>query len=400
MNNNYFRFCLWCLLALSLGGCSTKTVTTTQREEIIIETETIPEELLLDVGISPFDPGIDKLSEEEAGLYRQIREAEARYMPVRLMETLQGSGQWGVIRVIPNKQSEMDVWVDAKILESDGANLALQVTVRDSSNKKWYTKKYTEVVNNYAYDAGPGGAQEPFQGLYNKIANDLIKYRKRFTADDLKNLRAISELQFARRFAPTAFSRHLDTGRNGRISINSLPADNDPIMQRVRRIRQRDNAFVDTLQEYYNAFSRQMAGSYQEWRRLSYEEQRALDKLNRQKWTRGLLGAAAIIAGVLAQTSGSEATQTAGTLGIGAGLLGLTSAYGKSEEAKIHQLALEELGQSLNADVQPHTMQLEDRTVTLSGSVNEQYVQWHQILHEIYQKETGYLDDTLATERQ
>ena len=393
MKSNHLTFPAWFLLPIfCLGGCSTDIVKTTKQEEIIIETGTIAEDLLLDVGISPFDPGLDDVPDEEEGVYRQLRKAEARYMPVTLMETLQHSGQWGVVRVIPDKQSEMDIWVDAKILGSDGTDLKLSVTVHDSSGNKWYTKKYKGSASKYAYEGGADDDSEPFQGVYNKIANDLREYRKKLTDDEIRNLRNISELQFAGRFSPEAFSEYLEKDSDGIYSIKRLPADNDPVIQRIKRIRQRDNTLVDTLQEYYDSFSRQMDSSYREWRRLSYEETQALHKLNLQKWRRGLLGVAAVVTGILAQDSSSEAVKTAGQIGIGAGLLGLKSAYDKSEEAKIHEQALEELGESLNAEIEPHTLELEDRTVTLTGSVNEQYAQWRQVLHDIYRKETGLID--------
>jgi hypothetical protein len=36
-------------------------------------------------------------------------------------------------------------------------------------------------------------------------------------------------------------------------------------------------------------------------------------------------------------------------------------------------------------------IELEDRTVTLSGNVEEQYTQWRQLLLEIYEAEMGSL---------
>ena len=52
---------------------------------------------------------------------------------------------------------------------------------------------------------------------------------------------------------------------------------------------------------------------------------------------------------------------------------------------------LEELGMSLEAEITPQVIELEDRTVMLSGNVEEQYAQWRELLAEIYRAEIGAL---------
>ena len=41
--------------------------------------------------------------------------------------------------------------------------------------------------------------------------------------------------------------------------------------------------------------------------------------------------------------------------------------------------ALQELGESLENEVAPRVFSLDDRTITLTGSVEEQYAQWKDI---------------------
>ena len=53
--------------------------------------------------------------------------------------------------------------------------------------------------------------------------------------------------------------------------------------------------------------------------------------------------------------------------------------------------ALEELGESLENAVAPQVINLDDRTITLSGSVEEQYGQWRDILADLYAAEMGEL---------
>lgn len=378
-----------CSALLWLAGCSTTTVRTTEFTPAIQEPQRFSEDQLLDVGIGIFNPGVDDLSREEEGVYPQVRRAEARYMPYQLMDTLQKTGNWGVVRVIPNRESEMDVWVDAEILQSDGESLELMVKVRDTSGKVWFTKKYSETASKYSYENETGIPREPFQGLYNHIANDMLVYRRQVNPEDARRLRTITELKFAKAFAPEVYDHHLETDGKGDYTIKRLPAENDPVLMRVRKIRERDYMFVDTLQEYYGSFVDQMHDPYMSWRKESYFETMALRDLKQKSNARLLGGALAVLAGIAGVASNNPYAQAAGTVGIGAGAYVFKSGLDKREEAKMHIEALEELGKSLNSEVQPHTITLEDRTVTLKGTVEEQYAQWRKILRDIYLTETG-----------
>lgn len=379
---------LWFLL-LWLAGCSTTTIRTTEVTPAIHEPQKFTEDQLLDVGIGIFNPGVDDLSVEEDGVYPQVRRAEARYMPYQLMDALQKTGNWGIVRVVPNRQSEMDVWVDAEILKSDGETLELRVKVQDASGKVWFIKKYSETASKYSYENETGIPQEPFQSVYNRIANDMLAFRSVMQPAQARALRTISELKFARAFAPDAYNDYLTSDGKGHYDIKHLPAPNDPVLQRVRKIRERDYMFLDTLQQYYGSFVDQMRAPYLSWRKESYTETMSLRELKQKSTARLLGGALAVLAGIAGVASNNPYAQAAGSVGIGAGAYVFKSGLDKREEAKMHIQALEELGKSLNAEMQPHTITLEDRTVTLKGTVDQQYSQWRALLHDIYVTETG-----------
>ncbi|MEJ8566371.1 hypothetical protein [Elongatibacter sediminis] len=386
----WLRMMAVALPVLMLASCGSTTVRSTSHEEVVVAAEEIPEEQLLDIGIGLFDPGLEEdEADEDPGISPRIRRAEARYMPYQLMETLQGTGNWGIVRVIPERQSEADIWVDAEILQSDGLTTALLVTVTDSSGARWYQEKYTGTVSKYAYDNALSHGSEPFQGLYNDIANDLLEYYQNLSPEAIAELRTITELRFARRFSPEAFDQHLGTDRDGELYVRRLPAENDPVLMRVRQVRERDYMFVDTLQEHYGSFVRQMDVPYLEWRKAYYEEGQALREVEAQSNRRLVGGALAVLAGILAQGSDSSTVRTAGAVGIGAGAGVFVSGLNKREEAKVHAEALDEITASMDSEMEPHTIQLQERTVTLSGSVNDQYEQWREVLREMYTTETG-----------
>ena len=135
-----------------------------------------------------------------------------------------------------------------------------------------------------------------------------------------------------------------------------------------------------------------MDGPYQEWRKLSYEEAMALKELKAESTRRLIAGGVAILAGIAGASSGDSATtRTAGNVAIIGGGYLLKSGLEKRNEAQIHVEALEELGMSLEAEITPQVIELDDRTVMLSGNVEDQYAQWRKVLAEIYRAEVGAL---------
>ena len=81
--------------------------------------------------------------------------------------------------------------------------------------------------------------------------------------------------------APDPYAAYLVTGKKGRARVERLPAADDPMMARVAAIRERDHMLVDTLNEYYADFYARMDRPYDDWRAYSYDEQNALDSINR-----------------------------------------------------------------------------------------------------------------------
>ena len=381
-------------LAFLVSACATHTVKTTSYTPVVQDSQDVPEDFLLDVGVSLFDPGIDEyLGDDEDTANPEIRVAESRYAPYLLAETLQRSANWGIVRVMPNSESPMDVQVNGTILRSNGEAMIIRVEVNDSRGRHWYTEEYEEVISQFSYDPQNRQKNDPFQAIYNKIANDLLAYRQRnIEASEVQEIRTVSELLFAQRFSDDAFVNYLARDRDGEYQLTALPADNDPLMGRIRSIRERDFMFIDTVQDYFATYVRQMRLPYDSWREQSYQETITLRELEASARRRFIAGAAAVVGGIAAASNGGNwATQAGGATAVGAGAFLVKSGFDKQAEARIHMQALEELGESLENAVAPQVINLDDRTITLSGSVEEQYGQWRDILADLYAAEMGEL---------
>ena len=388
------------LFSLAVGlalitGCVSETVKSTSVPVLDAPNTLTPEAELLDVGVVILDPGISSVEDEEQ-VYPEVRKAEATFMAAELAEVLTEQGGWGAVRVVPDDRQFSDLLVRGTILQSDGEALEIKILVSDARGTLWLDKRYQGITSRYAYEQGTRVKQDPFLAVYRMIANDMLALFHRLPVGDRIAIRQVAEMRFARDFANGAFADYLEEDASGHISLRRLPAEDDPMLSRIRGLRQRHYVFVDTLQGHYTGFAENMYAPYQEWRKASYEETVALRELEAESQREMIAGGAAIIAGVLAQSSGNRTARSAGAVGvIGGGAL-LKRGLEKRAESNIHSLALEELGQSLDAEITPRVIELEDRTVRLSGNVEDQYDQWRELLADIYAAELAALEPPSA----
>ena len=397
-----------CLLLAA--GCVVKETRPMPKLVAAQATTEIPAEQLLDVGIHLFDTGLPKEVEdhpEEAqkkGIYPDIRKAEARYIPNLLRTTLEGTGQWGAVRVVPASASVMDVMVEGRIVESSGYRLALEVTVSDATGRRWFSKHYAQEADTSSYREGPGRARDPFQNIYAQIADDMLQFRKQLASANLSAIPRVAQLRFGKDLVPVAYGDYLAQAkpRDGQSEyrVVRLPADGDPVVERVERIRERDARMIDTVSDYYASFSEKMAEPYAGWRRSTYDEIESEDKLKRQAATRKVLGAVAVIAGILAPSTCSRGSyncqRVEGAVRAGAiagGVMAVMSGMQKGKEAQMHTDTLKEITSSFQTEAAPMVVDVEGRTLRLTGSAEAQYAEWRRLLHDLYQEETGIAAD-------
>jgi hypothetical protein len=192
-------------------------------------------------------------------------------------------------------------------------------------------------------------------------------------------------MKFARDFAPDAFDDHIAETGDGEFVLKRLPASDDPMLERVERVREREYLFIDTLDEYFENYHRSMYEPYQDWREATYEEAITYKLLRAEARRRTIGGAAAIVGGVAAMAESNDAAvDTGGLVSVIGGAMTLKSAIAKRQEAEMHAETLREVGVAAEAEVMPYTLELENQVVRLEGTVDEQYDRLRGILRELY----------------
>jgi hypothetical protein len=385
-----------CLLLALVSGCSSLGMKHDVDGHVALNRAVVevPDDQLLDVWIEVFNPGELPEDEDEAmGLSMDIRNAEARFMPEQLRTAMESTGYWGAVRVVPQNTEGSELLVRGVILESNGEQLELEITALDASGRQWLNRTYAAEIKPQVYRQGSTRKGEAFQPLYNAIANDLAEVRQSLPAADNATIRQVAELRFAADLAPEAFADDLQVDGRGRYTIAHLPAADDPMLQRVLAIRERDLLLIDTLNGHYDNFSRSMESPYNEWRKSRSEEAAALRKIEHDAMKRKLIGAAAILGAILIESnsngnnSGSAVMRDVLVLG---GAYAIKSGFDKDSETGIHRDAIIELDESFSAEARPLVVDVEGETHELTGSAEVQYAKWRALLKHIYASETGF----------
>jgi len=347
----------------------------------------------LDVIIPVFSPGLsDKAADyEEEGIWPELRRAEANRFAYKLKTALDETGKFGAVRVAPNSTASGDLYTVGEIIESTGQEVEFRLNVVDASGKQWLNKTIDHEVNEGFYKNPRNDGKDPYDPAFAEAAQAIVDALLKQQQRELAQLQNIADLRFAASFNEQAFMEHLDTsGRQ--IKLVSMPSDADPMFERVKSVQVREQLFIDNLQQNYSAFSQQMDDSYLAWQEASAAEMQLRKEAKTKSIWKMIGGAVLIGAAVAAATSGNsndprfarDIATVAG--GIGGAVL-LTSGFKSREEAKFHQDALNELGESINLEMAPQVMTYEEESVELTGDIDEQFRQWRAFLNRMYQLE-------------
>ncbi|PLW69412.1 hypothetical protein [Pseudohalioglobus lutimaris] len=319
---------------------------------------------LLDVGVVIFDPGVaeDVAVPAAAGVFPEIRRAESRYLPVSLRRLLEDTGEWGVVRVLPHGGSLSEVLVEARILESTGQSQRLDVVVTDATGRVWLQREYQDQAQASDYPV-PAGSH-PFIDLYRELAADLLAARQGLTAQRLRDIRRVALMRYAADLSPEAFASYLSAGGAQPYQLQRLPARDDPMIERVMRIRNQEYLFIDNVDEQYGRLHDEMAPTYALW--LQYDREQSL-----------------FTSDYTQRAAGREKQGKRGSFAA------MQQNYYAYRSYRLQQQGLEELATGFNNETAPTLLETQGRVFRLTGTLDNQYAEWRGILREIFALEMG-----------
>ena len=366
-----------------------------------IESETVPEglgevtlqratstplaEQLLDVGIVIFEAASDSDSGSFGDwVFAEVRDNERHLLPYILKNTLQESAQWGAVRVLPEADPSVHLSIIGTVLQSDGQQLELRIQAKDATGRIWLDRLYYDRSDSEGYlpprtlrrvsEQEMSQIEEPFLDIYEQISNDVLAARNQLTTQDLETIANVALLVYAEDLSPDAFGYMLNTDTDGQRTLASLPATDDPMLQRVQDMRTRHHLFIDTVDEYYQALHDQTRAPYMIWRSYSSEQLVEEQRVREREQGQG-------------ERQEREADQS--RYSSTSGYLTLTQRYDRYRWSKIYQQEYQELAAGFNREAAPAILELNRQVHGLNGTLEEQYSQWRRILRELFSLENG-----------
>ena len=354
----------------------------------------------LDVVIPVFNPGlplndrgdVDYKAVGKAGLWPQLRRAEANRFAVETKRAVEKLSTFGSVSVVPTATASADVYLLGSIDKSDSEIIKLSVSVLDSQGKLWGKRQFEHKVAKGFYRDRTNDNKDPYGPVFLQIADYVYELLKTKSEKEKETIKHITELRYAQLYAPEVFSQHLKLKKtwsgNYEYQLLSLPSQNDSVVNRIKPLRVQDQLFIDRLQTQYEGFHAKSDDSYRSWQKETLPEILAAKK---SKTDRNVRIGAGLAMATLAVLLGQNSSSTAGELGTIVGVVAsgalLKSAMDKNAELKVHKQSLDELGESLDLELSPQLMTHNDQTIELTGTANEQYQQWKNHLKAIYELE-------------
>lgn len=317
----------------------------------------------LDIGVAVFDQGLQNAN-DDGRVFPTVRKAESLLIPVNLARTLVASEAWGAVRVIHSPEVQLPLMVEGEILTADGATLELALRVRSAGGELLLERAYRDEATPADYPVAPGA--EPFGDIYRAISNDLLELARTLAPSQRTGLERIAMLRFARELAPATFARFLDVDSTGHYELVSFPAQGDPMLARLQRLRRQDELFIDAVHDQYVDLHDQVAGSYALWREYSFELQRFGEDY---------------------RESAAQRKRTARRGSYAA----MQQVYASYRKVKIQEEDLRQLVRGFSGESLETVLEVDDGVVKLSGSVQQRYAEWRGILTRIDALETGGL---------
>ena len=334
-----------------------------------------PESALIEIGVQVFGTAQKKEGEYKIGdwVFDEIIQKETQFLPHLLKNTLVASNQWGAIRVIPERDPSLDLIVEGQIIQSDGETLELQIRAIDSSGREWLNRTYADQSIQEEYPESTRFTLEntfdainfvdPFQDIYNRIANDLVAVSIRLGEQTLVDLNLVTDMLYASDLSPDTFSGSIIKNEDGLLLVDTLPSLDDPMMARVADMKYRHHLFIDTVDEYYQTLYDDIQPAYVLWRRYSIDQISEIE------------------------TSRQEAGRS--DYGGSSGFLSLSQRYDRFKWSKIFEREFSALAAGFNNELAPAFLELNSQVHGLTGTMEQQYREWRGILRRIFELENG-----------
>ena len=126
-------------------------------------------------------------------------------------------------------------------------------------------------------------------------------------------------------------------------------------------MRQRHHLFIDTVDQYYESLYEEMQAAYVIWRKYSYDQ--------------------------IEEEMAASESYDFNSYGRSRSYLTLTQRYDRYRWSKIFEMEYQDLSLGFSNEIAPAILELNEQVHGLSGTMEEQYIQWRRILQQLFELE-------------
>lgn len=316
----------------------------------------------LDVSIRPFEPApvVEEAGDAMVSIGKDVREAEARFLAVHLRHRLESGQQFGAVRVMPLAEQAADLVIEGRVVASDGNRLELSVEAKDSSGRIWLQENFAAEAVNTVSISGDTLAEDDFAGLFERIATALENRLASLDAGERRAIRQLSLLRYGHALVPTAFESYFSReSEDAPLTVTRLPAEDDPMLQRIRDIRAHEYLFIDVVDEQLRQFYSDIRPVYSVWREFQREQQQSAQSF-------------------VARQRDRDSGYTPGSY------YDLRESYHHYRWARVSAQYQDQLNRGFANEIEDTEIALEDTLFKLTGTLEQQYREWRSILAELF----------------
>ena len=306
----------------------------------------------LNVSIAAFDPGVpeDNSLHRDLQVFPKIREIESMFLPFVLRQTLVDSGDWGAVRVVPEADTASELLITGTIVHSDGETLAVNLRAVDARGHEWTNQIYT--------------TQSDFNDLYAGFLDDLQTARDGFDDRTLRNIVGTSLMRYSAELAPDAFDGYIEMQPDGTIKLLRLPAEGDPMLARIQRIRSVEYVMTDAIDQKFRELHEEVDSVYEIWRKYRrWYTNFKVEEAQRNEFSK---------------TDADRGTYEA-----------IRQSYDNYRMDRLAAQEQDKLAVGFNNEMEPIIEKMEERIAEMNGWVEDGYVEWARILDELFEIESG-----------
>lgn len=306
----------------------------------------------LNISIATFDPGVpeDYSLHQDLDVFPKIREIESMYLPFVLRQALVDAGDWGAVRVVPRADESAELLVSGAIVHSDGEKLAVSLRAVDARGEQWLGATYF--------------TEEHYEELFRRFARDLAGIRDSIDARTLSGIVDLSLMRYSAELVPDAFADYFEQTPEGGYRLVRLPADGDPMMARIHRVRSVEFVMTDAIDEKYRELHEEVDSVYEIWRKY-------------RRWYTNFKAE---------EAQRNELRESDAPQGSYEALRSVYNNY------RMDRLAAQEQDKwivGFNNEIEPVIERMDERIVELNGWVEDGYLEWTRILSELFELESG-----------